>query len=358
MELDDDAFERRQRVVQRPGVVGERPGVDDDGRRPPAGRVHEVDEVSLVIRLVVLELDAEPPRLGVGLRHVVSEAVGAVHLGLALSQKVQIGARQQDHEGRARPGHGAVHVRQGGQHVRLVDVVHGLDARRPVQDEGQVMTRLFVAAHELHELARRRANGDVGVQVVAADDPTVQRHALVVDAIETARQQGGEDEPDGDGLTVAEVPLRLGTERGRLEGVGQGVPVVEHHAPVRLALVGGHDGGLVRRAGGHQLVVRQRQQPPARTPHPPQPVAEEGVLGHLAPARRPLARRERAQGLDVAQHRGGLPERADQVLPLGHVDRRLAADGGVDLGEQGGGDVDVRHAAWLEHRRREPRHVG
>ena len=49
--------------------------------------------------------------------------------------------------------------------------------------------------------------------------------------------------------------------------------------------------------------------------------------------------------LGVAQHRLGLPEGADEVLALGQVDAGLAADGGVDLRQQRGGDVHVRRAA-------------
>ena len=47
----------------------------------------------------------------------------------------------------------------------------------------------------------------------------------------------------------------------------------------------------------------------------------------------------------VADHAGGLPERSDEVLALGQVDRRLAADRGVDHRQQRRGDVDDGDAA-------------
>ena len=52
-----------------------------------------------------------------------------------------------------------------------------------------------------------------------------------------------------------------------------------------------------------------------------------------------------AKSVGVAQHRGGLPERADEVLALGQVHAGLAADGGVDHPEQRGRDVHDRDAA-------------
>ena len=49
-------------------------------------------------------------------------------------------------------------------------------------------------------------------------------------------------------------------------------------------------------------------------------------------------------------------ERADEVLALGEVDPGLAADRGVDLGDERRGDVHDRHAAEIR-RRQEPRRV-
>ena len=72
--------------------------------------------------------------------------------------------------------------------------------------------------------------------------------------------------------------------------------------------------------------------------------AEEVVLGQLTETAAVLARRQGGEDLGVAEHGGRLPEGAHEVLALGQVHTGLAADGGVDLAEQRGGDVHDRHA--------------
>ena len=155
---------------------------------------------------------------------------------------------------------------------------------------------------------------------------------VVVDAPEALRQQGGEQQPDGHRLPVAQVPLVVVRQRGALQRVGERVAVVEDHAAPALALVLGHDRRLDADAARHLLLDGLVGLGG---------LAQEGVLGDLAAAAGPLARREGREGLGVAQHGVGLPERADEVLALGQVDPGLAADGGVDLGQQRGGDVHV-----------------
>jgi len=58
VELDDDAVERGERVVQRPGVVGEGTGVDDDRRVAPARAVDGLDQVGLGVGLDVVDREA------------------------------------------------------------------------------------------------------------------------------------------------------------------------------------------------------------------------------------------------------------------------------------------------------------
>ena len=83
-------------------------------------------------------------------------------------------------------------------------------------------------------------------------------------------------------------------------------------------------------------------------------VAQEGVLGDLAPAAGPLAGRQ-GRRVSVSHSTAlGLPEGADEVLALGQVDPGLAADGRVDLGQQRGGDVDVRPCPGGRWPRRSP----
>ncbi len=138
----------------------------------------------------------------------------------------------------------------------------------------------------------------------------------------------------------------------RLEGVGQGVAVVEGGPQAGpLVLVGrddgrldggraghdvGEDAGVAGQQGGGGRVVGQRGAEVG--------VAHEGVLGHLAEAGPVLPLGQGRQGGDVAEDGHRLVEGADEVLPLGQVDAGLAADGGVDLGQQRGRGLQAGHA--------------
>ncbi len=130
--------------------------------------------------------------------------------------------------------------------------------------------------------------------------------------------------------------------------MGEGVAVVQEGTAPALTLVLGHDPRLDLDAPRHPLGEREATEVLA---------GEEVVLGHLAEATGVLAWRKGVEHVGVAQHRGRLPERADQVLALREVHARLAADGGVDLAEQRGGHVHHRHTPVV-HRRGEPRRVG
>ena len=72
------------------------------------------------------------------------------------------------------------------------------------------------------------------------------------------------------------------------------------------------------------------------------------LIASARPARRCASGRVRDR-LDVGEHGGRRMERADEVLPRGGVHARLAADRGVDHGEQRGGALHDGHAA---HERR------
>ena len=54
----DRTVEGGQRVVQRPGVVGEGTGVDEDGRAASPGAVDGVDQLALVVGLEGLDVAA------------------------------------------------------------------------------------------------------------------------------------------------------------------------------------------------------------------------------------------------------------------------------------------------------------
>src|SRR4029077_13959470 len=51
VQLDHRAVKRGERVVQAPGVVGERAGVDDDGVAAAACGMDPLDQLALVVRL-------------------------------------------------------------------------------------------------------------------------------------------------------------------------------------------------------------------------------------------------------------------------------------------------------------------
>ena len=135
-----------------------------------------------------------------------------------------------------------------------------------------------------------------------------------------------------------------------LNGVGQGVAVVQNLAAAGLAQVLGdnlrlhahaalnelaHHGGL-RIAHGLRVCLNQVEN---------LGVCDEAALDDLTHAGQQLVLGQGAQGANLAEHRGGRPERADQVLTLGGVDAGLTAHGGVHHAEQGGRNVHHAHAA-------------
>ena len=81
------------------------------------------------------------------------------------------------------------------------------------------------------------------------------------------------------------------------------------------------------------------------------------MLEHLGIAGKDVLAVEGAEELRAEDDRGGIVEHPDLILQSTEVDARLAADAGVDHGEQGGGDVDVLDAA-LESGCREAAQVG
>src|SRR3546814_5960206 len=63
---------------------------------PTPGAVDRIDQVALVVRLDVLELEAVGLGDGAGALHVVVERGRAVDGGLAIAEQVQVGAVQQE----------------------------------------------------------------------------------------------------------------------------------------------------------------------------------------------------------------------------------------------------------------------
>jgi hypothetical protein len=66
-------------------------------------------------------------------------------------------------------------------------------------------------------------------------------------------------------------------------------------------------------------------------------VPDQAIFDHLGIAGAQLPFAERVEQGDVGDHQARLVEHADQVLLAEGVDRGLAADRAVGLGEQGGG---------------------
>ncbi len=123
-----------------------------------------------------------------------------------------------------------------------------------------------------------------------------------------------------------------------------------------LTLVAGHHGRLLP-AGGRdhpdqEVAIEPQQVLQAALDVREQiRVADDTVLDHLREAGDELATRQRREGVDVGNDEPRLVERADQVLAAWVVDARLAADGGVDLRQQRGGQLDDGQAAQQRRRR-------
>ena len=135
---------------------------------------------------------------------------------------------------------------------------------------------------------------------------------------------------------------------GGFDGVSERVAVVEDGPPPSLAFVGHHHVGLDLDAGGDSLVDREFIEAAP---------AEEVILRDLADTTLEFPVRERLEGLGVADHGRGLPERADEVLALGKVHTCLAADCGLDLAEKGGRPRNEPDASVV-HRGDEPADIG
>ena len=171
------------------------------------------------------------------------------------------------------------------------------------------------------------------------------------------RQFGGVDHAHRNGRAVTPLVAFVTLNR-----VGQGVAVVQDFATAGLAQVLGddlslhahatfnelaHHGGL-RIAHGLRVCLNQVKN---------LGVCDEAALDDLTHAGQQLVLGQGAQGANLAEHRGGRPERADQVLTLGGVNAGLTTHGGVHHAQQGGRNVHHAHAAQ-PGRRHKAGHVG
>ncbi len=85
-------------------------------------------------------------------------------------------------------------------------------------------------------------------------------------------------------------------------------------------------------------------------------IADQSGLDDFGIARPEFPRRQRGQGERIGQHHARLVKSAEQVLAEGGVDACFAADAGIDLGQERGGDLYKRQPTQ-DRRRREARKV-
>ena len=179
-----------------------------------------------------------------------------------------------------------------------------------------------------------------------ASDGGVPVGRRVVETPDAAGQLGGEDQPDADRLAVAPA-----VALAALDGVAEGVAVVEDLAQVGLAQVGGHDVALDPDRADDELRRARRRSgraPPRGRPRRGRgsrgsamnPVLITSAMPAASSARLTVARVSRSAITAVGSWKA--PTR---FLPAAGVDAGLAADGGVDHREQGGRHVDDPHAA-------------
>ena len=140
MQLDHHTVEGGQRVVERPRRVGQGAGVDDDGIGAdpgPAARPRPGHPRGWSAGARGTAPSRPRPRLAVATWS--SRVSGTVDGRFTLPQQVEIGpGQQQDRTGAAHllsPGLPILHLRQGSQHVGLVDPMDHLDPlrRRPAR---------------------------------------------------------------------------------------------------------------------------------------------------------------------------------------------------------------------------------
>ena len=142
-------------------------------------------------------------------------------------------------DNRGTPGRGKAF--EGATYLEGVDVVNDVRTVGAVENEGQALGRFLVTCHDRHEFVDReqpnaRHDGFVGETVLEANHFVVTIDAAIVDSTQVAGESRREEETDGDCLSVSESVIATG-----LDGVGQGVSVVEEHASPRLVLVGRDD---------------------------------------------------------------------------------------------------------------------
>ena len=164
---------------------------------------------------------------------------------------------------------------------------------------------------------------------------------------EPDREAEGEAHPDRHRLAMDEPG---GVVAGHaLERVREGVAEVEQRPLAVLALVADDDRGLRPAALGDGVVaLRPAGEDPAPVrlaPFEEALVADEPVFHHLGIAGAHLAQRQRVERGGVGEDEARLMEGADEVLAVARIDAGLAADRGIDLGQERRRHLHEAHAA-------------
>ncbi len=168
-----------------------------------------------------------------------------------------------------------------------------------------------------------------------------------------AGEVGGGDRSPGDGFAVEELPVA----GGGFDGVAEGVAEVEDHAEAGFALVGGDDVGFDADAGGDDageeggvLGVGGGEDAVGAGFEEAEELggADDAGLDGFLEAGAELAWGEGGEGGGVGEDGEGVVEAAGEVFACEEVDAGFAADGGVDLGEEGGGELNVANAAHVD----------
>ena len=150
-------------------------------------------------------------------------------------------------------------------------------------------------------------------------------------------------------------------ERLVLDGMGERVAQVELPAFAGLERVARDDGGLHAGGGERELLELGRGaafgQPAHRAAVVVVFVLDDKGLQQLRRPGQEIAARQRAQRIGAHEREDRLDDHAQHVLIVVEIHPRLAAYGRIDLGEQGGRDIGIPHAALVDGRG-EPREVG
>ena len=185
--------------------------------------------------------------------------------------------------------------------------------------------------------------GVSGQSVLTADHTIVLVDPSVVDATDCCGQPGRKQESDRHCLTMGQLMITH-----RLDGVAEGVAVVEEGSTSTFALVGGDDVGFDANAPRDAFLEGKGKQVIARN---------EVILRDLPETTAHLSLGKSCESVEIFENRSGLPKGAHEILSLRKVHCCLTTHRGIDHPEQGGRDIHER-CTTMPTRRRESGDIG